>query len=56
MYGGLTFMVAGTMCCGVKRSDLILRLHPGTDPLDLDSKHVRAWDFMKRPLRGSIRT
>ena len=26
MFGGLTFMVAGNMCCGVNRSDLILRL------------------------------
>jgi TfoX/Sxy family transcriptional regulator of competence genes len=26
MFGGLTFLVAGNMCCGVNHDDLILRL------------------------------
>ena len=29
MFGGLTFMVAGDMCCGVRCDELILRLGPG---------------------------
>jgi hypothetical protein len=52
MFGGLTFMVAGNMCCGVNRNDLIIRLDPGTAVEDLHSPQVRAWDFMKRPMRG----
>jgi TfoX/Sxy family transcriptional regulator of competence genes len=52
MFGGLTFMVAGNMCCGVNRNDLILRLEPTTVLEDLKSQHARAWDFMKRPMRG----
>jgi hypothetical protein len=52
MFGALTFMVAGNMCCGVNRSELIIRLDARTDPKDLDGPHVRAWDFMKRPMRG----
>jgi hypothetical protein len=52
MFGGLTFMVAGNMCCGVNRNDLVIRLDAGTEPKDLDSPHVRPWDFMKRPMRG----
>lgn len=52
MFGGLTFMVAGNMCCGVNRDDLILRLDSETAVEDLDSPHVRPWDFMKRPMRG----
>src|SRR5260370_20555231 len=52
MFGGLTFMVAGNMCCGVNRDDLILRLDGKTVVGDLDSPHVRAWDFMKRPMKG----
>ncbi len=52
MFGGLTFMVAGNMCCGVHRNELVLRLDAGTRPEDLNSPHVRAWDFMKRPMRG----
>jgi TfoX/Sxy family transcriptional regulator of competence genes len=52
MFGGLTFMVAGNMCCGVNREDLILRLDAATAVEDLDSPHARPWDFMKRPMRG----
>jgi TfoX/Sxy family transcriptional regulator of competence genes len=52
MFGGLTFMVAGNMCCGVNRDDLILRLDSKTALEDLDSPHVRLWDFMKRPMPG----
>jgi len=52
MFGGLTFMVAGNMCCGVNRDDLIIRLDAGTALEDLHSPQVRPWDFMKRPMRG----
>src|SRR6516162_2810697 len=52
MFGGLTFMVAGNMCCGVNRDDLIIRLDAGTAVEDLQSRQVRPWDFMKRPMRG----
>jgi TfoX/Sxy family transcriptional regulator of competence genes len=52
MFGGLTFMVAGNMCCGVNRDDLIIRLDAKTALEDLNSPHVRLWDFMKRPMPG----
>jgi len=52
MFGGLTFMVAGNMCCGVNRSDLIIRLDRHITVKDLESGHVRAWDFMTRPMPG----
>ena len=52
MFGGVTFMVAGNMCCGVNRNDLIIRLDAGTTVQQLDSPHARAWDFMKRPMPG----
>ncbi len=52
MFGGLTFMVGGNMCCGVNRDDLILRLDGKTAVEDLGSPDVRAWDFMKRPMKG----
>ena len=28
MFGGLTFMLGGHMCCGVHGDELIVRLHP----------------------------
>ena len=52
MFGGLTFMVAGNMCCGVNRGDLIIRLDGKNVADDLKSPYVRAWDFMKRPMKG----
>lgn len=30
MFGGLTFMVGGNMCCGVNGDELIVRLDPRT--------------------------
>ena len=52
MFGGLTFMLAGNMCCGVNHDDLILRLDATTDAADLEGPHARAWDFMRRPMKG----
>src|SRR5215469_16659243 len=47
MFGGLTFMLAGHMCCGVNRDDLIIRIDAKTTVEDLNSPHVRPWDFMR---------
>lgn len=52
MFGGITFMVAGNMCCGVHGDDLILRLDPATPLEELRNPHARVWDFMKRPMPG----
>src|SRR5579885_1008444 len=52
MFGGVAFMVAGNMCCGVNKDDLILRLDGKITAGDLGSPHVRAWDFMKRQMQG----
>ena len=53
MFGGLTFMVSGNMCCGVNRDDLIIRLDARTTTEELNSRHARLWDFMpSRPMPG----
>src|SRR5215472_12967314 len=53
MFGGLTFMVSGNMCCGVNRDDLIIRLAARTTTEELNSPHARLWDFMpSRPMPG----
>jgi len=31
MFGGLTFMIGGNMCCGVNGNELIVRLDPDED-------------------------
>jgi TfoX N-terminal domain len=53
MFGGLAFMVSGNMCCGVNRDDLVIRLDARTTAEQLNSPHVRPWDFMpSRPMPG----
>jgi TfoX/Sxy family transcriptional regulator of competence genes len=54
MFGGIVFMIAGNMCCGVHGDDLIARLgrdeaeqllasEPGARPMDLSGRPMRAW-------------
>lgn len=52
MFGGLTFMVAGKMCCGIIGDELMIRLAPETSLAQLKSLHARVCDFTKRPMRG----
>jgi len=54
MFGGLAFMVAGNMCCGVTDSDLMLRLGAHGADAALDQPHVRPMDFTGRPLSGFV--
>lgn len=51
MFGGLTFMVAGRMCCGVAGDELIVRLDPERA---LARPHARRTDFTGRPMRGFV--
>jgi TfoX/Sxy family transcriptional regulator of competence genes len=54
MFGGLSFMVGGQMCCGVLKDDLVLRLgHEGVDEA-LAQAHVRPFDFTGRPSTGMV--
>ena len=43
MFGGLTFMVSGRMCCGVKGDELIVRLDPDHEDNALTRPHARRW-------------
>jgi TfoX/Sxy family transcriptional regulator of competence genes len=54
MFGGLTFMVRGHMCCGVQGDELILRLGPDGADEALASPHARPMDFTGRPLAGFV--
>ena len=53
MFGGLAFMIAGNMACGIVGTDLMLRV--GEDGADaaLDQPHVRPMDFTHRPMRST---
>jgi TfoX/Sxy family transcriptional regulator of competence genes len=54
MFGGLTFLVAGNMCCGVNKDELIVRLGPDDADAALTRPHARPMDFTDRPMRGFV--
>ncbi len=54
MFGGLTFMVGGNMCCGVHGDELIVRLDPEREDEALARSHARPMDLTGRPMRGFI--
>jgi hypothetical protein len=54
MFGGLTFMIGGNMCCGVNRDELIIRLDPASEDKALARIHARPMDLTGRRMRGFI--
>lgn len=57
MFGGVAFLVAGNMCCGVHGPELIVRLdreeaqevmssEDGARPMDLTGRPMRGWLFV----------
>ena len=54
MFGGLTFMVAGHMCCGATASDLIFRVGPERYAACLKERHARPMDITGKPIKGML--
>jgi TfoX/Sxy family transcriptional regulator of competence genes len=54
MFGGLTFLCAGHMACGIVGEDLMLRLGETDAEIALDTPHARPMDFTGRPMRGMV--
>jgi TfoX/Sxy family transcriptional regulator of competence genes len=54
MFGGLSFMVAGQMCCGVLKNDLVVRIEPAEFDNLVAQPHVRPFDFTGRPMQGMV--
>lgn len=54
MFGGIGFMLAGNMACGVSGDELIVRLEPGDAEKALAEEHVRVFDMTGRPMTGWI--
>jgi TfoX/Sxy family transcriptional regulator of competence genes len=54
MFGGVTFMVSGQMCCGVLKDELIVKV--GADGWDelIAQPYVRPFDFTGRPMVGIV--
>jgi TfoX/Sxy family transcriptional regulator of competence genes len=54
MFGGLCFLVNGHMCCGIVKSDLMLRLTPEAATAALREPHTRPMDFTGKPMKSMI--
>ena len=54
MFGGLAFMVNGHMCCGVLKTDLVLRLTPEEAGAALREPHTRPMEFTGKPMKSMI--
>jgi len=54
MFGGVTFLYEGNMCCGVIDNDLVVRVGPSQYPVALQEPHARPMDFTGRALTGFV--
>jgi TfoX/Sxy family transcriptional regulator of competence genes len=54
MFGGLCFMVNAAMCCGLTKSDFMVRVGPAQYDDALAQPHARPMDFTGRPLKGMV--
>src|SRR5438094_9748680 len=54
MFGGLAFMVAGNMCCGVLGDDLLVRVGPDLYHDALTRPYVSETDAHGRAVRGTV--
>jgi TfoX/Sxy family transcriptional regulator of competence genes len=54
MFGGISFLLRGNMCCGVVRDDLVVRVGPEQYEQAVMEPHARPMDFTGRPLKGLV--
>lgn len=54
MVGGVSFIINGSMCCGVTGSSLMVRVGADDRERALAEPHVRPMEFAGRPLSGFV--
>ena len=54
MFGGIAFMLNGSMCCGVIQNLLVARVGPDNYESALREPHTRPMDFTGRPMKGYV--
>jgi TfoX/Sxy family transcriptional regulator of competence genes len=54
IFGGRCFLVNGQMCCGIVKTDLMLRLTPETATAALREPHTRPMDFTGKLIKSMI--
>ena len=55
MFGGISFLVAGNLCCGVLGDDLVVRIDPTLHHDALTRPGAREFEMGGRSSRGMIR-
>ena len=54
MFGGLSFMLQGNMCCGVVGAELMVRVGVDGYEAALSQPYARQMDFTGKPLKGFV--
>ena len=54
MFGGISFLLKGKMCCGVLKDVLVVRVNPDESESLLKKPHVRPMDFTGKPMKGFL--
>jgi TfoX/Sxy family transcriptional regulator of competence genes len=54
MFGGLSFLLNGNMCCGVVKDLLVLRLGEQGAAEALAEPHTRPMDFTGKPMKSMV--
>src|SRR5215208_6023521 len=54
MFGGIAFMLAGNMACGVLGEDLIVRLDREESEKAVREDGIRPFDFTGKPMQGIV--
>ena len=54
MFGGIAFMHAGNMCCGIVNDALMARVGPDAYEIALDRPRARKMDFTGKPMKGFV--
>lgn len=54
MFGGLSFMFEGNLCCGIVGEDLMVRVGPDNYEEALLRPGARQMDFTGKPLKGMV--
>lgn len=54
MFGGLTFMLGGHMCCGIAGGELFIRLGRKGAGEAVRKPHARFGDFIGRPMKTIV--
>ena len=54
MFGGLCFMIAGNMCCGILGDRLMARVGPDAYTALLGEPGAGEMDFTGRPMKGML--